>query len=78
MANIIGTIVDIDKILGIEDCNILCEDGTGTCGDALDADCRCEDCQAKILGECLHPDLHLMEWEIKEMCDNCGKCEWLH
>ena len=76
MANIIGTIKERDNILGIEKCNILCGDGC-ICGDALDNDWRCGDCNGKILGECLHSEIHLREWEIKEMCDNCGKCEWL-
>ena len=73
--NIIGTIKDMDKIINIDECNILCADDNCICGDAHDKRCRCEDCNGKILGECLHKDLHANVWEIKDMCTNCGRCE---
>lgn len=74
MANIIGTIADIDKIM--EDCNIQCADDNNLCGDALCEETRCEDCNARILGKCLHQELHANVWEVKDMCTDCGRCTW--
>ena len=77
MANIIGNINDINKIITIKDCNIICADDNCICGDAHNKQWRCDDCKGKILGECLHKDIHSNVLEVKQMCDACGKCEWL-
>lgn len=76
MVNIIGNIKNIGEILGVEECNIICADDNCICGDAHSCD-RCDDCKANILGECLHRELNVGIDAVKEMCDACGKCEWL-